>query len=186
MPSLLRSIRGVECLVLQLPVTSHNDAAGAKLWSAGFTPSPSGLLPIFSLVCFAQRALPSKAFSRSEPAQPVPSAPSVTPLQSNWIKVPQRDYDRGRKRWNFERLAPIVFNVNGSPGINLGDALRKTFTGLDGRDDPVLQEAAGAISCRLLVGHIVVFRETAGVNLIPSSPDIRPTAARARYVYRTD
>jgi len=34
----------------------------------------------------------------------------------------------------------------------MGDALRKEFTGLDGRDDPVLQEAAGAISCRLLVG----------------------------------
>lgn len=34
----------------------------------------------------------------------------------------------------------------------MGDALRKVFTGLDGRDDPVLQEATGAISCRLLVG----------------------------------
>jgi hypothetical protein len=34
----------------------------------------------------------------------------------------------------------------------MGDALRKTFTGLDGRDDPVLEDAAGAISCRLLVG----------------------------------
>ena len=41
--------------------------------------------------------------------------------------------------------------MNGRLGINIGAALRKEFTGLDGRDDPVLHEAAGAISCRLLV-----------------------------------
>jgi len=41
--------------------------------------------------------------------------------------------------------------------MNLKDALRKEFAGLDGRDDPMLQDAAGAISCRLLVGfcHIL-------------------------------
>jgi len=33
----------------------------------------------------------------------------------------------------------------------MGDALRKRFTGLDGRDDLMLQDARGAISCRLLV-----------------------------------
>jgi hypothetical protein len=34
----------------------------------------------------------------------------------------------------------------------MGAALRKIYAGLDGRDDPVLQGASGAISCRLLVG----------------------------------
>ena len=52
---------------------------------------------------------------------------------------------------DFEMSEPIPFSVNGRPGINMGDALRKKFTGLDGWDDPVLQEAASAISCRLLV-----------------------------------
>lgn len=47
---------------------------------------------------------------------------------------------------------PVSFRVGGSSGINLGVTLRKTFTELGGRDDPVLQEAAGAVSCRLLVG----------------------------------
>jgi len=31
------------------------------------------------------------------------------------------------------------------------DALRKHFTGLDGRDDPMFKKTSGAISCRLLV-----------------------------------
>jgi len=38
--------------------------------------------------------------------------------------------------------------------MNLKDALHKEFAGLDGRDDPMLQDAAGAISCRLLVGFL--------------------------------
>jgi hypothetical protein len=42
----------------------------------------------------------------------------------------------------------------------MGDALHKKFTGLDGRDDPVLQGASGAISCRLMVGFLV-FHQTA-------------------------
>ena len=33
----------------------------------------------------------------------------------------------------------------------MGDALRKKFTGLDGRDDPMFGNAVGAISCRFLV-----------------------------------
>ena len=94
---------------------------------------------------------PLRTFSLWGQTQPTPSSPPVTALPPDWIKVPQRDYDHGRKQRNFERLAPIFFSVNGRPGINLGDALRKTSTGLDGRDDPVLQEATSTISCRLLV-----------------------------------
>jgi len=69
----------------------------------------------------------------------------------NWRKIPQEVYNHGRKQWGFTPSEPILFPVNGCPGLNMGDALRKRFTGLDGRDDLVLQDARGAISCRLLV-----------------------------------
>jgi serine/threonine protein kinase len=82
---------------------------------------------------------------------PLSVAIPVTPFPPNWIRVPQRSYDHGRKRWGSERLESIPFSAGGRPGINIGDALRMRFMGLDGRDDPVLQDASGVISCRLLV-----------------------------------
>jgi len=69
----------------------------------------------------------------------------------NWRKIPQKTYSYGLKQWNFTPLESILFSVNGRPGVNMGDALRKVFTGLDGRDDLVLQDASSAISCRLSV-----------------------------------
>ena len=89
-----------------------------------------------------------------KPMQPAPSSPPVTALPHGWIKIPQSVYDHGSKQWDFKRLESISFSTNGRPGINLGDALRKKFAGLDGRDDPMLQGSAGAISCRLLVGFL--------------------------------
>ena len=88
------------------------------------------------------------------PTQPTSSSPSVTTPPRNWIKIPQRNYDHGRRQWDFKASQPISFTANGLPGINMRDALRKTFVGLDGLDDPVLQETSGAISCRLLVGSL--------------------------------
>ena len=79
---------------------------------------------------------------------PSPPAPSTPP---SLIKIPQRDYDYGRKQKSFKPLEPIIFSTNNSPGMNLGDALHKDFKGLDGRDEPMLQGTRGAISCRLLV-----------------------------------
>ena len=112
-----------------------------------------------------------------------PRSPPAPAFPPNWIRVPQRGYDYGRKQWNFERSEPISFSVNGRPGINMGDALRKSFAELDGRDDPVLQDAQGAISCRLLVScGSPLGRQTTGVYLIPSSLGIQPTAVRPRYV----
>ena len=71
----------------------------------------------------------------------------------------------------------------------MGNAFRKEFTGFDGRDDPVLQEAAGAISCRLLVGllrsSIKIAVQNLGADSILSSPDTQPTAVHARCVRRT-
>ena len=72
----------------------------------------------------------------------------------------------------------------------MGDALRKTFTGLDGRDNPVLQGAAGAISCRFLVGlsWSLIRPPIRPLELTPiaSFPGIRLIAARVRYVRRTN
>jgi hypothetical protein len=94
--------------------------------------------------------------SSSQLWEPTQSTPplllATTPPGPNWIKIPQRNYNHGKRQWNFERSEPVSFSVNGRLGVNMGDALRKAFAGLDGRDDPVLQNAAGAISCRFLVG----------------------------------
>jgi hypothetical protein len=97
--------------------------------------------------------------------QPAPSLPPAATLPLNWIRVPQRGYDRGRNQSSFKRLRTVYFSVDGRPGINVGDALRKTFKGLDGRDDPVLQDAAGAISCRFLVSSSG-FHEIFGVDSV--------------------
>ena len=80
---------------------------------------------------------------------PAPTPITFPPL--NWRKIPQTAYDHGRKQYDFKRSESVSFSVNGHPGVNLGDALHGRFTGLDGRDDPVLQDANGAISCRLSV-----------------------------------
>ena len=68
-----------------------------------------------------------------------------------WYEIPQRPYDHGRRQWDYTPSDPILFQVNGYPGVNLGDALRNNLTGLEGRDDLVLQDARTAISCRFLV-----------------------------------
>lgn len=81
-------------------------------------------------------------------SQPLQSPPLAQSFALRWVEVPQRTY--GHRQWDFKPSEPIFFSVNGLPGINLGDALRKHFTGLDGRDDPMFEKKAGAISCRLL------------------------------------
>lgn len=101
-----------------------------------------------------------------EAAQPVQPSPLATTFPHRWIRVPQRDYDHGRKQWSFKQLKSVSFSVRGRLGINLGDALRKTFEGLDSRDDPVLQDASGAISCRFMVGLSSVGHKIARVDLI--------------------
>jgi len=80
---------------------------------------------------------------------PPPQAKTFPP--PNWYKIPQKTYDHGLKQWDFIPLECISFGVYGHPGVNVMDALQKRFTGLDGRDDPVLQGANSAISCRLSV-----------------------------------
>lgn len=65
--------------------------------------------------------------------------------------MPQRVYGHGRRQWDFKQSESIPFSVYGFPGINMEDAFRERFTGLDGRDEPMFQNSAGAISCRFLV-----------------------------------
>ena len=132
-------------------MTRRDKTAETELQFTGLTKPPCGVLPAPPLVrptqcVFFWTLLISGLTQPTAPSPPVPTLPL------NWIKVPQRNYDHGRKQWNFKASEPIYFSVNGLPGMNMRDALRKTFTGLDDRDDPVLQETSGAISCRLLVG----------------------------------
>jgi hypothetical protein len=82
---------------------------------------------------------------------PISSPQAVTFPPPNWHMIPQKPYGRRQNHRNFVPLESIYFSVNGHPGMNMGDAFRKMFTGLDGRDDPVLQDASKVISCRLLV-----------------------------------
>ena len=105
--------------------------------------------------CVLLDAFLPKVSSFRKPTQPAPSLSPVTTFPPNWIRVPQRNYRS--KQWNFKRLNPISFSVDGRPGVNMGEALRKACADLDGWDDPVLMDAAGAISCRLLVGLLWFF-----------------------------
>ena len=86
---------------------------------------------------------------------PLPPAPTpsqtATSHPSDWRKIPQKVYGYGKKQWDFRPSEPILFHVNGRPGVNMGDAFRKKFAGLDGRDDLMLQLAGDAFSCRLWV-----------------------------------
>lgn len=66
-----------------------------------------------------------------------------------WHLIPQRPY--GQKQWDYKPVEPILFQVNGHPGVNMGAALRKEFTNLEGRDDLVLQDVGEVISCSLFV-----------------------------------
>ena len=63
----------------------------------------------------------------------------------------------------------------------MGDALRKAFKNLDGRDDPVLQDTSGAISCRFLVTSSVSRNALVLTPSVHSSPVILPTVALVRY-----
>lgn len=80
----------------------------------------------------------------------IPPLPVSPTFPIHWMKIPQRDYTHGSKQLDFNRLNPIFFSTKGYPGVNLGDLLRKNFSLLDGRDDPMLQNASGTVSCRLL------------------------------------
>ena len=86
------------------------------------------------------------------PPLSLPPTQPATPLPPNWHEIPLTPYNHGRKQWDYTPSGPVLFQVKGCPGVSLGNALRKKFAGLEGRDDLVLQNAKKAISCRFLVG----------------------------------
>lgn len=69
----------------------------------------------------------------------------------SWWKIPQQIYVPKVGKRSFPRSLVVTFSVHGVPGFNLKCALDRTFAGLDGRDNPVLENAKGPVSCRLLV-----------------------------------
>jgi hypothetical protein len=73
----------------------------------------------------------------------------VTFLPPKWQKIPQQRYEQ--KQWDYRPAQDILFPVNGQPGVNMGEAFRKRFAALEGRDDLVLQIARTAFSCRIWV-----------------------------------
>lgn len=77
---------------------------------------------------------------------PHPQPVAVAPPE--WHIVPQRLYRL--KQSNYIPSESIPFQADGFPGINMGDALRKQFAALKGRDDLVMDGAKKAFSCRFL------------------------------------
>jgi len=65
--------------------------------------------------------------------------------------IPQERYIHRAGDGRFLQSDDIIFSVGNAPGFNMNDALFERFTGLDGRDDPVLENAGGPVTCRLLV-----------------------------------
>lgn len=109
--------------------------------------------------------------TRSSPNPPSPPQP-VAFLSPKWHTIPQRPYKR--KQWDYRPSEPILFQVDGSPGVNMGEALRKQFATLKGRDDLVMRGAKKAFHCRLLVRSLFMISSILQTSLLvhPSSPDI--------------
>ena len=91
----------------------------------------------------------SSSISTGSP--PLLSLRSVTSHPPKCYEIPQRRYKYGKKQWSYTPSEPVLFQVDGLPGINMRDAFRKRFAGLKGMDDLVLQHTKKAISCRFLV-----------------------------------
>lgn len=79
------------------------------------------------------------------------SPPPPTFYPPKWYEIPQRPYKYGMKQWSYTPSESILFQVDGFPGFNMGDAFRNNFVGLQGRDDLVMQNAKTAFCCRFLV-----------------------------------
>ena len=85
----------------------------------------------------------------TDPSKVPPLPPLLMPI--NWRKIPQPRYPSRTGDMAFLQSRRVTFSVNGVPGFNMQRALDQAFVGLDGRDDPVLENANGPASCRLLV-----------------------------------
>jgi len=114
--------------------------------------------------------------STSTPPLPPIHAPQATAFPPpGWFEIPQTVYKQ--KQWDYTPSEPILFHVNGRPGVNMGDAFRKTFMDLDGRDNlMLLQDTRTAVSCRLSVRLSYQHLSDKGPDrLVSSSPDTHAT-----------
>ena len=143
--------------------TAHYDSAPLSF-------SPQTVIPV------NDGAGPCAIYSVSTlPLLPISASQTAPSYPASRRKIPQTIYDK--KQWDFRPSEPILFHVNGRPGVNMGDAFRKKFTGVDGRDDIVLQDTPGAISCRLWVrSSRQLLLHTSVDGLINSSPATRSIA----------
>lgn len=82
-----------------------------------------------------------------------------------WFKIPQERYTQRRGERYISQQEDIGFSVNGARGFNMESALAQRFRGLDGRDDTVLKDANGPVSCRLLVGRLTDLALTMNARL---------------------
>jgi hypothetical protein len=90
--------------------------------------------------------------ARSPPTQPPPTLSPPQPvvfLPPKWHVIPQRPYKRNH--WDYRPSEAIPFQVNGFPGVNMGDVLRKQFATLKGHNDSVMQGTTKSFHCRFLV-----------------------------------
>jgi hypothetical protein len=67
------------------------------------------------------------------------------------MEIPQERYTQRSMDKSWLRREKITFSVGNTPGFNMHAAFVQSYTGLDGRDDPVLEDANGPVSCRILV-----------------------------------
>ena len=112
--------------------------------------NPPGLLPQVVAAPADDRTSACAVHSASiSLPPPIPPPQDATSLPPNWHKILQEVYKHGGKQWDYTSSESISFKVTGCPGMNIRDALQKRFTGLEGRDDLVLQDAGNVVSCRL-------------------------------------
>ena len=78
----------------------------------------------------------------------LPATPTTTLVPTHFIKVPQEKYRCATDQGDWEEAAPIDFG-----GIKLTDAANKSYHGLHGHDDEVLDYngVGSTILCRLTV-----------------------------------
>jgi len=79
-----------------------------------------------------------------------PASPLLLKVPISRCMIPQLKYALTKGKRSFRQLQAVTFSVGGVPGFNMQCALKRTFKGLDGRDDSVLEKANGPVSCRLL------------------------------------
>ncbi|KAF9649579.1 hypothetical protein BDM02DRAFT_3186208 [Thelephora ganbajun] len=157
------------------PSSALSDRDGLTAWSRpGHTPSPSSdhcHHDSLGLLSNPLEHAPSRRSTKRIPEdgettltlRPVGGTPTVIHKPNtdiitslllspsiSWHKIPQERYTQRKRDRSFLQLREITFSVNNIRGFSMQNAFGRVFTGLDGRDDPVLENANGPVSCRLL------------------------------------